>query len=344
MTHGKSSGSRIDLLDWLKGCAIIAVVLDHLWIVPEPYVVWSVNLFVLVTAFIFSQPRYVFSFIKLALKIFQLLYLTTFAVLLVRGLNPLFNIPNPQPLLSVFLNPYALFVHNKYLGDIWYIALHFQFLILFYFFLKNRVAPKPPFVFGIAVVVNLASILFTHFVLKRFHTILVSSWLVFLAAGFYGMRPFLRTILDFPHNRLLGAGAGLGLLLSLYGLSPFFPWLFTNTYRAFFINLPFYFALILFLAESFHLLGDFGPGRVLKSAVHLLGRHSLAIYLTHGPFQLMWRMAFPSSLAVAVLCVLSGVIFGIVADWLFLQIKKSGSRIGPSIRELSRYNPHLTDR
>lgn len=326
MTQVRDSNPRIDLLDWFKGWAIIAVVLDHLLIAPELYVVWSVNLFVLVTALVYSQPGYVFSFGKLTFKIFQLLYLTAFALLFVRGLNALFNIPNPQPLLSVFLNPYAFFVQNTYLGNIWYLALHLQFLILFYFFLRNRTAWKPLFVLGVAGAVNLASLLFMHFVFNRFHTILVSSWLVFLAAGFYGMRPFLRTLRDVPHNRPLGASAGLGLLLSIFGLSPFFPWLFTSTHRAVFINLPFYFALVLFLTESFYILEAFKPGRVLKSAVHLLGRHSLAIYLTHGPFQSMWRMVFPSSFSAAVLCILSGIAFGIIADWIFLQINSFGSR------------------
>src|SRR5688572_19144493 len=44
-----SAHKRIEIFDWLKGCAILAVLIDHLQIVRERYAVWSVAVFVIVT-------------------------------------------------------------------------------------------------------------------------------------------------------------------------------------------------------------------------------------------------------------------------------------------------------
>lgn len=321
MTCGQNGSSRIDLLDWLKGCAIIAVVLDHLKIVPGLYVMWSVNLFVLITAFIYSKTGYDFSYKKLVLKIFQVLYLTVSAVFLIGGLNTLFNIQNPQPIFSVFLRPYSFLVYNRYLGDIWYIALHLQFLVFFCLYLKCQKFLKVKPVIAAAVILNILSLVLTHIAFKRFHTILFSSWLVFLAAGFYGMRPNLKLIGDFPHSRLLGTALGFALVIFLYRLYPLFPWLFTNKNRVTFLNLPFYCALVLFLVELFHVLSAFQAGRILKSLIYLPGRHSLAIFLTNEPFGFRWRMVFSNSALVAVLSILSGIAFGIAADKLFLHLR-----------------------
>lgn len=134
----KNTVVRINLLDWLKGCAIIAVVLDHMSIAPKFSVVWSVNLFVFVTAYIFSKPGYVFTVKKLALKVFQVLYLTVFAVLLIRAVMLVFNVPRDKSLLSVFLNPFAFFsiTNISEISGMW--PCIFNFFFFFIFFLKIR--------------------------------------------------------------------------------------------------------------------------------------------------------------------------------------------------------------
>ena len=326
--------SRIKLWDWLKGLAIIAVVFDHFSIVPEHFVIWSVNIFVLVTAATYSEPKYFFSVQKLVLKIFQLVYLVTVGVFFFKALHSIFELPTlykiqtNQSLATIFLSPFKLFVRNPYLGDIWYVGLHIQFLFVLFIGLRSGILIKPKWIWSIAIPVSLLSFFATHFVFHRFDTILFSSWLIFLSAGFYGMRPLLRAVETTHHNRWIVLSLALGLLVALFALYPHMPWAFTNSNRSSFITLPFYFCLLVFFCEAFHLMKNLRHLKFVKAFIILLGRHTLAIYLTHEPFAQIWKVYFSSPIIFMPLSVGCGILFGIATKAFFNPFQNWIKNIG----------------
>lgn len=313
----QSSGERLDLLDWLKGAAIIAVILDHRFIVPQAFVVWSVNIFVLVTAAVYARPGYVFPGKKIFHKMAHLFFVVAFAVFFFDFLYSLAVKEQNRALLSVLLNPYYFFVKNPYLGDILYVTLHLQILLLFYFFLKVRPLFKPQTVFIAAVIVAIISYAVSHSLIHRFKTIFVGEWLIYIAAGFYGLLPLLKKIEKCPHNRFFWLSVSLFSLVAIYALYPLFPLAFTNRNRCSFLMLPLYFFLIVFLSELFWILTGFPAGKWIRSIGSLLGHHTLAIYLTHQAFATLWFKMISSSGLVALLSIGSGILFGMLTNQLF---------------------------
>ena len=314
--------ARLEALDFLRGWAITAVILDHLKVVPEPAVVWPVNLFVLLTAAVYSVPGYRFTAGKLFLKLAHLVFIYKIALLSFTGLFRLKIYEFlAHPSFKVLLSPHSLFVNNPYLGDIWYITLHLQILVLTFFFLKSHARLYAGRVFLISTAVTLVSFTLSHF-FGRFHTIFVSAWLFYLAAGFYGMMPLLNWIrLQDRHRKTILAAASLVILL-VYSQYSRAPWAFTNENRALPILLPLYIALVFFFGELFYLMERSAWGRFFNRGVALIGRYTLAIYLTHHAFALAWGPFFPSLPVRVFPVLLSSLAFGILAGRIFVFFQK----------------------
>ena len=325
--------SRVELWDWFKGLAIIAVVLDHTKVVPEPLVAWSVNMFVIVTAATYSEPKYFFSGRKLALKILHLFLIILSGIFFFKTLNSIFGLITERSLIQILLNPYFFFIKNAYLGDIWYTGLHLQFLFLLFIGLRTGFLSKPKIVLPLALALTIFTNFYTHFVIHRFETIFFMSWLFFLCIGFYGIRPFLNYIEKSKHNRWLGVALGATLLICFYSLYPRFPWAFTNEARAMTFTAPFYVPLILLFTEFFYIIYSYKFCAFLKSAILLLGRYTLAIYLTHEPFERMWKVYFSEPILLAILSAVCGILFGMVFEWLFVPIQKQIEKL------FDRYHP-----
>lgn len=325
--NGPKSIERLKIIDWLKGCAILAVVLDHSKALAEPYVVWSVNIFVLVTAAVYSGQNYVFSAKKLAGKLIYLVFIYLTAVVFFDIIFDIGYANYNRAVLSVLENPYYGFVGNPYLGDIWYITLHIQILLIMYLFLKTRSHRRPAAVVIAAAPVAMLSFAMTHFVLHRFHTIVVSSWFLYLAAGFYGLIPFLQWIENKAKFRTGCIAAALCVLVLIYSQYPLMPWLFTNNNRSTFLMLPFYTVLIFFFGELFYFMDRAAVLSRIKNTVILLGRYTLVIYMTHEGFMRVWSRFFQSPWTLSVLSVICAIFFGIFANWLFGILKTGLSKI-----------------
>ncbi|MFZ5802857.1 MAG: acyltransferase family protein [Candidatus Omnitrophota bacterium] len=323
----KSHSLRFEIVDWLKAWAILAVILDHMEIVPEHLVIWSVNVFVLVTAAVYSIPGYAFTFKKLMSKLAYLVFIYAMGIFLIDLIFGLLHEKLDRSVLPVLLNPYFMFVKNPYLGDVWYLGLHVQILIVFYVFLKGAGRSRGEYVVLIAALISQTSFLVTHYFMDRFETIFVLSWFFYLAAGFYGMRPLLTKIRSLEQYRLFGWMIGAGILIVVYLCWPEVPWLFQNENRARGLMLPLYFGLILFLAELFYLLDGILLGRWLKQGMNFLGRYTLAVYLTHQAFLYLWDKLFDSRAFLAVLAVSSGLLFGMTVEYLFNFLRSALSRI-----------------
>lgn len=329
MNHGVpiSRNHRLEIVDWLKAWAILAVVLDHLKIVPEPFVVWSVNIFVLVTAAVYSMPGYVFSLKKLMRKFVSLVFIYWCGIIFFDAVFGILHDQNNRNVVSVLLNPFYMFVKNPYLGDVWYLGLHVQILILFYFFLKYPGRTRVGFVLLVSALISQTSFFVTHYYLERFKTIFVTSWLFFLAIGFFWMAPFIERIRIFARHRFQALVAGVWILCLFYACFPFAPLLFQNENRASLFTLPLYLGLVLFLAELFYLFDRFPLGSLLKRGMSFTGRYTLAIYLTHQAFFELWNKVFDSNLFLGALSLGSGILFGMITDRLFMFFKIILNRI-----------------
>jgi hypothetical protein len=227
----------------------------------------------------------------------------------------------------VLLNPFFIFVRNPYLGDIWYLGLHVQILLAFFLFLKfkNRLPAK--YVLLSAAWISQISFLVTHYYLHRLETIFVTSWLFFLALGFYGIRPLITAIQASARLRFLFLAIGAGILVMVYACYPVVPWLFQNENRSSLLTPPLYFGLILFLSECYYLLGAFPLGKLFEQAMSLIGRHTLAIYLTHQAFTFLWNKVFDEPILLAALVVGSGVLFGMITDRVYAFLNIAAKRI-----------------
>lgn len=326
------SVERVEVIDWLKAWAIVAVILDHLKIVPEPFVIWSVNIFALVTAAVYSIPGYVFSLKKLALKFVHLAYLYVFGILFFDLVFGVLHEEINRSFLSLLVQPVYIFIKNPYLGDIWYLSLHLQILVVLYVFLKYRNQVRAGYVILVAALISQTSFLVTHFVLKQYFTILVTSWLFFLAAGFYGMRPFIAMIRADDQHRFLKLMAAAGILVLVYSCYPVVPWIFQNNNRSSFLTPPLYFGLIFFLTELFYLLGRCPFGDAARRGMSFIGQQTLAIYLTHQAFAFLWGKVVIWPLALAVLAIGSGIVFGIITDRVYAILGRAIQRIFIRVR------------
>lgn len=312
---------RLSIIDWLKSWAIIAVVLDHAEVLPEPYIVWSVNIFVLVTAALYSAPGYVFTAKKLAARLFYLAFIYFLAVLFFDLIFDAGYEKYNRAVLSVLEKPYNSLIANPYLGDIWYLSLHIQILLVMYLFLKIRDRVRPASVLVASVPIAMISFAATHFFLHRFYTILVSSWFLYLAVGFYFLIPFLQWIetkTKFRGRCILAAAMVLALIYFQY---PLMPWLFTNENRSTFLMLPFYTVLIFMLGQLFYLSGTRPVLLKFKDAMIAIGKQTLAIYLAHEGFIKVWEPWVHSAWAVAALSFACSYAFGLFAGRIFDLLK-----------------------
>lgn len=302
---------RIAAYDVLKCLAAFGVVIWHLGPLSAGYVVWAVAAFVFTTWALRRDrgitPR----------KVFLTLLNIAVVCLVTLGLAiPILGTELIRPMLRhLSFSPrslYELVFHNPYLGPIWYLLLHFQFLLLFLWLGDRARRWNRGHVLVLAFVISQVWVFGLYYLVQDYLGIFFPSWLLLGVVALYWGRElaqFAKSLPPWLQAFMTASAIGLSALVMANR--------FAAEYFAAFRDYQFFmvqtYVLFVFLAIfCFSALIDrYAPW--LARVLAFCGRYSLVIYVSHMFFGRLYERLFGPSpvrfLLVFAVCVLYGHVF-----------------------------------
>lgn len=324
---GFEKAARIEVYDWLRGLASLAVVLGHFkpFGLNKVFFVWAIHAFVLVTVVLVSQRPFGFEKIAKRLAYVAFIYASLFLIL-----GPLFilqGIKPAMPLSTFFLNPVTVFIENPYFGHLWYLLIYAQLLIFLFFMNQQLKKWDERWVLLGALMLSNLSFTLTFIIFKNFTTLLLISWFFTVAAGLY-LLPKLTAWMERNNQHRIGRCLLSFLVLTaIWSYPELRNWLISPEARVSLLSTMVYFLCIYALMELFFILNRYPGLSFLKRFVSLVSRYTLAIYIYH---QGLGRLLEPYGVSMEVLtlfAIISGLFLGHILHHAFLRIERffSGS-------------------
>lgn len=309
---------KIEVYDWLRGMASLAVILGHFkpFGISKVYFVWSVHAFILVTAVLISKKS--FGFEKL-LK--RLTYLTFIYLSLLLIFRPLFIFQHVAPVIPVWnliFNPMAVFLENPYFAHLWYLVIYAQLLFSVYFFQNWFKKWEVRWVLITALILSNFSYIF----FKDYPVVLLPSWFFTIAVGMYLLPKITLWIEKSNKYRILRSMLSFTLLAFILTRSELREWLILPDARVSLLSTLIYFLCIYFVMELFFIVSWFPRINFFRKFIFLVSRYTLTLYIYH---QALGRLLLPYGISMEVLtplAVISGIFLGFLLHQGFLALER----------------------
>ena len=176
--------NRIIEYDILKFFGAFGIVIWHIGPVPSRYVVWAVSAFVFTTWALQRNKQITFRKLMWSMLNIGYVYLIVVVLsLILFGLKPI------RPMLDEFSlsfeKIYKLIIENAYIGILWYLVLHFQFIIVLWLFGNwlNRQNRLTTAIFGF--IISQIWVFTLDLVFHDYLGIFFVSWLFICFVGYY---------------------------------------------------------------------------------------------------------------------------------------------------------------
>ena len=329
---------RLGVYDWLRGCASMAVLIGHFRPVPKMYMVWSVNVFVLITMALLSRKGYEFNLNKVTrrLSYLGLAYFCSLALFHVSyGITGIYPVESLQDLFHIR----SALCEHPYFGNIWYIALYLQLIAFLFLFFKHRhnYSAKAMLI-GTFLVGEL--MFFISHAAGAFRTITLFSWVFWMALGFHVLPRMIAWCEENTGRRNAIRVPFYIVLIALYGFyAQYLNWFLISENRTTALVAPIFLGVVFILIDLFYLASAVKVFTPLVTVIRFIGRYTLTIYISHTAFSHYVRAHVdgPWGLTFAVLSISLIYSYGIHQIYLFFDNRFlihlfKGEKLGTSIK------------
>lgn len=313
----ESRERKIEVYDWLRGLAALAVVFDHFkpFGLSNIYFVWSIQAFLLVTVVLISPKHLTFG--KMAQKLAHVTFCYVFLFVVFWPLFALQDSRAVTPLWMFFFDINTVFIENPYFGHLWYLLIHAQLLVFLCAMDRQLKKWDARWVLIGALILSELSFTWTYLVIERFPTVLLSSWFLTLAAGFYWLPAVTSWIENHPQHRARRCFLSLMVLGALASHPQLSGWLILPDTRVSLLSTLIYFLCIYALMELFFVLNRYPVLNFIKRFVFLVSRYTLVIYIYHQGVGTLLAPHGVSAEFLTVFSILSGIVVGYAANQSF---------------------------
>lgn len=305
---------RVELFDWLRGWASFLVVADHCKAAPETYTVWSVNLFIMMTATLFSKSTSSLTSDKLLRRLAYLVFAYCSCLFILGPALSLFGVKGLPPDLGSVIDVRWLFIENPYLGHLWYIPVYTQLLLFMWASLPFVHRINKAVILVLGFVIGEAYYYFSHQQLRAYHSIFLPAWAFYWAFGYAVMPAILKKLSERPARAALRSSCSIAvfmLMVMLFnGIAP--GWV-SASHRPSFLMLPLIVAGIWLLSDLYHLIEGLGWSWLRRFFV-TCGSLTLYVYISHDAYRKLFQQYLPNPLLT-----LTVLMCAFATGWLFHQ-------------------------